>query len=68
VSKKRKTKLNRSLTLGDIDLDLEKAYQFVNDRKHADAKKALSRARRRLNRIRGIPRDSESGGSARSAK
>jgi hypothetical protein len=52
--KKRKTKVDTTLTLGDVDLDLQKAYRFIGEEKYAHARQALSRARRRLNAIRGV--------------
>jgi hypothetical protein len=55
AKKKRKTKVETTLTLGDIDLDIRKAYQFIGEGKYAHARQALSRARRRLNAIRGLP-------------
>lgn len=55
AKKKRRTKVDTTLTLGDVDLDLQKAYRFVGEEKHAHARQALSRARKRLNAIRGLP-------------
>ena len=53
MAKSRKSKLDRSLTLGDVERDLDKAYQYIGDGKLAHARQALTRARKRLNAIRG---------------
>jgi len=55
--KKRKTKVDTTLTLGDVEDDIQKAYRFIGEEKHAHARQALSRALRRLNAIRGLPSD-----------
>jgi hypothetical protein len=55
MAKRRATKLERTLTLGDVDLDLEKAYRFLDEGKAAHARQALTRARKRLHAIRGLP-------------
>ena len=52
--KKRKTKVDTTLTLGDVDVDLQKAYVFIGQSKMAHARQAITRARRRLNALRGI--------------
>ena len=53
--RKRKTKVDTPLTLGDVELDIRKAYAFFAEEKYAHPRQALSRARRRLNAIRGLP-------------
>lgn len=60
AKKKRKTKADRSLTLADVDSDLEKAYRYIGQMKYAHARQALTRARRRLHVIRGLPEESRS--------
>jgi hypothetical protein len=70
AKKTRKSKLDGTLTLGDVDLDLEKAYRFLDEGKTAHARQALTRARKRLNAIRGPSKtsakspDDESKGAA----
>jgi hypothetical protein len=53
VAPRRKTKLATTLTLGDVELDLRKTYRFIEEGKLGQAKRALTRATKRLNAIRG---------------